>query len=66
MSESEPMRQIHKIRHKIYDEIKHMSTDEQLKYFHKKAEQFEKEMGNIKLAKDLKSFFANLRKQQAS
>ncbi len=38
MSEPEPMRQIHEIRHKIYEEIKHMSDDERLEYFHKKSE----------------------------
>ena len=65
MSEPEPMRQIHEIRHKIYDEIKDLSSDERLEYFHKKSEQFEKEMKNIKPAKDLKTFFANLRKKQA-
>lgn len=66
MSEPEPMRQIHEIRHKIYGEIKDMSSDEQLEYFHKRSEQFEEEMKKIKPAKDLKTFFANLKKQQAS
>ena len=65
MSEPEPMRQIHEIRHKIYEEIKDMSSDERLEYFHKKSKQFEKEMKNVKPAKDLKTFFANLRKKQA-
>ena len=65
MSEPEPMRQIHEIRHKIYEEIKDMSSDERLEYFHKKSEQFNEEMKNIKPAKDLKTFFANLRKKQA-
>ena len=66
MSEPEPMRQIHEIRHKIYEEIKDMSSDERLEYFHKKSKQFEKEMKKIKPAKDLKTFFANLKKRQAS
>ena len=65
MSEPEPMRQIHEIQEKIYEETKHISSDERLEYFHKKSEQFEKEMKNIKPAKDLKTFFANLRKKQA-
>jgi len=64
MSEPEPMRQIHEIRHKIYDEIKHLSGDERLEYFHKKSEQFEKEMKDVKPPKDLQSFFSNLKKKQ--
>ena len=43
-----------------------MSSDERLECFHKKSEQFEKEMKDVKPAKDLKTFFANLKKQQAS
>ena len=65
MSEPEPMKQVHEIRHKIYDEIKDMSSDERIEYFHKKSEQFEKEMKDIKPAKDLQTFFATLRRKQA-
>ena len=66
MDEPEPMKQIHEIRHKIYDEIKDMSSNKRLEYFRKKAEQFEEEMKKIKPAKDLRTFFANLKKKQAS
>ena len=65
MNEPEPMRQIHEIQEKIYEEIKDMSSDERLEYFHKKSKQFNEEMKNIEPAKDLKTFFANLRKKQA-
>lgn len=65
MSEPEPMRQIHEIQEKIYEKTKHMSTDERLDYFHKQSEQFKKEMKDVKPAKDLQTFFANLRKKQA-
>lgn len=65
MSEPEPMKQIHDIQEKIYEKTKNMSDDEFLEYFHKQSEQFEKEMKNIKPAKDLQTFFANLDKKQA-
>ena len=64
MSEPKPMKQIHDIQEKIYEEIKHMSGDERLEYFHKQSEQFEKETKDIKSTKDLKTFFANLDKEQ--
>ena len=64
MSEPEPMRQIHEIQEKIYEETKHMSGNERLGYFHKKSEQFEEEMKSVKPAKDLQTFFANLRKNK--
>lgn len=64
MSEPEPMKQIHDIQEKIYEEIKHMSGKERLEYFHKQSEQFKKEMKDIKPSKDLKTFFANLDKKQ--
>jgi len=65
MSEPEPMRQIHEIRHKMYEETKHMSSKEYIAYIHEKAKQCEEEMKKIKPAKDLKTFFVNLRKKQA-
>ena len=42
MTEPEPMRQIHEIQEKIYEETKHISSDERLEYFHKKSEQLMK------------------------
>lgn len=66
MSEPEPMRQIHKIQEKIYEETKHMSDKDFLEYVHNKAASGETRMKDIKPAKNLKTFFANLKKQQAS
>ncbi len=65
MSEPEPMRQIHEIRHKMYEETKHMSGKEYIAYIQKKAKECKEEMKKIKPAKDLKTFFANLKKKQA-
>ena len=66
MTEPEPMRQIHKIQEKIYEETKHMSDKEFLEYVHQKAAKGKRRMKGIKPAKDLKTFFTNLKKQQAS
>lgn len=66
MKEPEPMRQIHKIQEKIYEETKHLSDREFLAYFHKKAEKAKREIKKIKPAKDLKTFFTKLKKRQAS
>jgi len=64
MSEPKPMKQIHDIQEKIYEEIKHMSGDERLEYFHQQSEKFKKEMKDIKPVKDLKTLFADLDKKQ--
>jgi len=66
MDEPEPMKQIHSIRKKMYEETKHMSHDEYLEYIEQKASHVDSLMRNIKPAKDLESFFVSLRKQQAS
>ncbi|MBI2995938.1 MAG: hypothetical protein HYY52_04460 [Candidatus Melainabacteria bacterium] len=66
MSEPEPMKQIHDIRHKMYEETKHLSDKDFLEYYRKKSEEAQKQMKKIKPAKDLKTFFLELKKQQAS
>lgn len=67
MSEPEPMKQVHEIRHKLHEKTKNMSDEEFLEFYHRESEQFEKEIKDIKPIKDLKAFFANLdRKKQAS
>ena len=43
---------------------KDLSSDERLEYFHKKSKQFEKEMKNVKPAKDLKTFFEKLKNKR--
>lgn len=65
MNEPEPMRQIHEIRHKIYEETKNLSDEDFLEYYRKKSKKAQKQMKKIKPAKDLKTFFANLKKKQA-
>ena len=65
MSEPEPIKQIHDIRHKMYDETKHLSDKDFLEYYKKKSKKAQRQMKKIKPAKDLKTFFANLRKKQA-
>ena len=66
MSEPESMKQIHDIRHKMYEETKHLSDKDFLEYYRKKSKKAQQQMKKIKPAKDLKTFFANLKKQQAS
>ena len=66
MSEPEPMRQIHEIQEKIYEKTKHMSDKEFLSYIHKQSKIAQKRRNKIKPAKDLKTFFAKLKNQQAS
>ena len=66
MDELESMTQIHKIREKMYEETKHMSHDEYLKYIEQKASHVDSLMSEIKPARDLETFFASLKKQQAS
>jgi len=66
MSEQESMKQVHEIRHKLHEKTKNMSNDEFLKFYHSQSEQFEKEMKDVKPAKDLETFFANLDEKQAS
>lgn len=65
MSEPEPMRQIHEIRHKIYEETKHLSDKDFLEYYEKRSKKAQEQMKSIKPAKDLQTFFTNLRKKQA-
>lgn len=66
MSEPKAMKQIHDIRHKMYEETKNLSDKDFLEYYCKKSEKVQKQMKKIKPAKNLKTFFANLKKQQAS
>ena len=66
MSEPKPMKEIHEIRHKMYEETKHMSDKEYIAYIQKNAKECEEQIKKIKPAKDLKTFFANLKKRQAS
>lgn len=66
MHEPEPMRQVHKIREKIYEETKHMSDKEYIAYIQKNARQAQKERKKLKGPKDLKTFLLQLKKQQAS
>ena len=65
MSEPESMKQVHEIRHKLHEKTKNMSDDEFLEFYHNQSKEFEKEMKDIKPAKDLQTFFANLDKKQA-
>ena len=62
MSEPKPMKEIHDIRHKMYEETKHMSDKEYIAYVQKKAKECEEQMKKIKPAKDLKTFFIDLLK----
>lgn len=53
--EPEPMRQIHKIREQMHEEMKGMITKEKIAYIHKRAEAAEKKYG-LKLRKALHIF----------
>ena len=64
MSEPESMKQVHEIRHKLYEKTKNMSDNEFLEFYHNESKQFEKEMKDIKPIKNLRVFFANLDKKQ--
>ena len=64
MSEPEPMKQIHDIRHKMYEETKHLSDEDFLEYYRKKSKKAQRQMKKSKPAKDLKTFFANLDKKR--
>ena len=66
MSEPESMKQVHEIRHKLHEKTKNMSDDEFLEFYRKKSKKAQKQMKKIKPAKDLQTFFANLKKRQAS
>lgn len=66
MNEPEAMKQIHDIRHKMYEETKNLSDKDFLEYYRKKSEKVQKQMKKNKPAKDLKTFFAKLKKQQVS
>ena len=65
MSEPEPMKQIHDIRHKMYEETKHLSDEDFLEYYRKKSKKAQQQMKKIKPVKDLKAFFSKLREKQA-
>ncbi len=65
MSEPESMKQVHEIRHKLHEKTKNMSDNEFVEFYHSQSKQFEKEMKDVKPAKDLKTFFVNLDKKQA-
>lgn len=41
--EPKAMREIHKIREKIYEETKHLSTEERVKLIHERVDNFLKE-----------------------
>ena len=64
MREPEPMRQIHEIRLKMYEETKHMSSREYLAYMQENAKEVEKRRKKLKPVKDLETFFANLNKKK--
>ena len=50
IEEPKSMREIHEIREKIWEDIKDLSPQEQIAYYKRLSEQFEKESG-IKLRK---------------
>ena len=66
MSEPEPMKQIHDIRHKMYEETKHLSDKDFLEYYRKKSKKAQRQMKKIKPAKDFKTFIAKLKKRRVS
>lgn len=43
--ETQSMKELHKIRRSIYEETKHMSTQEKVKYFNKKGREARKRLG---------------------
>lgn len=49
-SEPEPMKMIHEIQEKIYEETRHMTAEEQIAYIRKGAEELRKKYG-LKLRK---------------
>ena len=64
MREPEPMKQIHEIRLKMYEETKHMSPKEYIAYIQKNAKEVEKRRKKLKPIKDLKTFFTQLNKKK--
>ena len=48
--EPETMKELHRIREKLYEEMKDMTTDERVRWINEQAENFEKEFG-LKLRK---------------
>ncbi|MDR3198956.1 MAG: hypothetical protein LBU34_13910 [Planctomycetaceae bacterium] len=45
------MKELRKIRRKIYNEIKNLSIEEQMEYFHKGAERFDERMAKYRKEK---------------
>ena len=66
MNEPEPMRQVHEIRKKIYEETKHMSDKEYIAYIQKNAREAQEQRKKLKSPKDPEMFFLELKKRQAS
>lgn len=64
MREPEPMRQIHEIRLRMYEETKHMSTKEYLEYIQKNAKEVEKRRKKLKRYTNLEAFFTELNKKR--
>ena len=64
MQEPDPMRQIHKIREKIYEDTKHMSHKEFIGYIEKKAARVDKLIKKSGNAKDLENFFKELKQNK--
>ena len=64
MSEPEPMKQIHNIRHKMYEETKYLSDKDFLEYYRKKSKKAQQQMKKIKPVKDLKTFFEKLKNKR--
>mgnify|MGYP000415598139 CR=1 FL=1 len=43
--EPQPMREIHRIRQQMHEEMKNMTTEQKIKYIHKCAEKAKKKYG---------------------
>lgn len=48
--DKDPLAELHKIRKEIYEETKHMTASEYVKYIRKEAEKFKKLIKNKKTA----------------
>ena len=49
-TEKDPLAELHKIRKEIYEETKHMSASEYIKYIRKEAAKLQKSLKNKKSA----------------